>query len=338
MARPPRLLRTGPRSSGIAASTDGPSVEQLVAGKQRLVGAQLSGRSLIGIDLSGAQLAQANLARADLTGADLTGAQLHEADLSGALLVGANLSGADLTECSAAGANFGRANLTEAVLLGADLGDACLTETQLDGADLRGVRAQGARFRDASWCQVDASRADLRGADLERCDVQRACFVYADLHGARLLRLRGHARADWIGAAIDDGGSDCSHLLRREVRDQNYLLEFREQSRLHRAIYWLWWATSDCGRSFLRWALWTALVVTLFAAIYSGLDVDFGDQPTAISPLYFSVVTLTTLGYGDVLPVSFAAQVAVICQVSMGYLMLGGLLSIFANKMARRAD
>jgi voltage-gated potassium channel Kch len=54
--------------------------------------------------------------------------------------------------------------------------------------------------------------------------------------------------------------------------------------------------------------------------------------------LYYSVVTLTTLGYGDVVPASPTAQVLAMCEVVLGYVMLGGLLSIFSNKMSRRAD
>jgi voltage-gated potassium channel Kch len=54
--------------------------------------------------------------------------------------------------------------------------------------------------------------------------------------------------------------------------------------------------------------------------------------------IYFSVVTLTTLGYGDIVPSSTAAQVLCMVEVFMGYVMLGGLLSIFSNKMARRAE
>jgi voltage-gated potassium channel Kch len=54
--------------------------------------------------------------------------------------------------------------------------------------------------------------------------------------------------------------------------------------------------------------------------------------------VYYSIVTLTTLGYGDVVPASPAAQVLAMIEVILGYVMLGGLLSIFASKMARRAD
>jgi len=68
------------------------------------------------------------------------------------------------------------------------------------------------------------------------------------------------------------------------------------------------------------------------------VDIDYGDFETPLSPLYFSVVTLTTLGYGDALPASTAAQVLVMAEVIIGYCMLSGLLSIFATRMGRRAD
>jgi len=54
--------------------------------------------------------------------------------------------------------------------------------------------------------------------------------------------------------------------------------------------------------------------------------------------LYYSIVTLTTLGYGDVVPASAPAQVLATIQAVLGYVGLGGFLSILANKMARRAD
>jgi voltage-gated potassium channel Kch len=50
------------------------------------------------------------------------------------------------------------------------------------------------------------------------------------------------------------------------------------------------------------------------------------------------VVTLTTLGYGDVIPASAGGQVIAMVEVVTGYVMLGGLLSILSNKMARRGD
>ncbi|MBW2993226.1 hypothetical protein KY317_01475, partial [Candidatus Woesearchaeota archaeon] len=47
-----------------------------------------------------------------------------------------------------------------------------------------------------------------------------------------------------------------------------------------------------------------------------------------------------TLGFGDITPSPSCwwAQAIVTLEVTFGYIMLGGLISIFANKLARRND
>jgi hypothetical protein len=49
------------------------------------------------------------------------------------------------------------------------------------------------------------------------------------------------------------------------------------------------------------------------------------------------VVTFTTLGFGDIKPVTNEAAWWVMAEVIAGYIMLGGLISILANKLARRS-
>ena len=61
------------------------------------------------------------------------------------------------------------------------------------------------------------------------------------------------------------------------------------------------------------------------------------DSVSWFTPFYYSIVTFTTLGFGDVVPVTGIARFAVALEVILGYIMLGGLISIFANKLARRA-
>ena len=56
-------------------------------------------------------------------------------------------------------------------------------------------------------------------------------------------------------------------------------------------------------------------------------------------PFYYSIVTFTTLGFGDVVPDfnNGLMQLCVTLEVISGYIMLGGLISILATKLARRA-
>ena len=53
--------------------------------------------------------------------------------------------------------------------------------------------------------------------------------------------------------------------------------------------------------------------------------------------LYYSVVTFTTLGFGDIVPRTQEAAWWIMAEVVMGYFMLGGLITILATKLARRS-
>jgi uncharacterized protein YjbI with pentapeptide repeats len=303
----------------------------------------LTGEQLAGLDFSRADLSGADLTRADLSGACLRGSKLHGASLNGAKLTGAELLGADLSEadlseCVGHSVGFGGADLHGAKLFNADLEGATFTKSSLAGADLRAAKLRKSRFLEADLTGAELSRADMRGAELEHSAVGGASFVETDLRNASLRGLSGHETANWIGTDIVGVDFCGAYLVRRTIGDQNYLHEFRTQNRLNAVLYQLWWLSSDCGRSFMRWGLWTVFFMAVFAGLYQFVAVDYGPHETFLSPLYYSVVTLTTLGYGDVLPMSPAAQLVAMAEVVMGYVMLGGLLSIFSNKMARRAD
>jgi uncharacterized protein YjbI with pentapeptide repeats len=303
-----------------------------------LVDADLSELDLSGYDLTGADLSRASLRGTRLFGAKLDEATLFETQLEGAELATASLRGARLERCFAARVGFGRAVLARASLFDADLRGASLTGADLRAVDARAVKLDGARIREACLVDADLTGAVMTNVDLASTRVDGAVFRDADLRGSQLRDLRGYASADWVGVDFRDVCFNGAYLLRRYALDQNFLAEFRAESAVHEIIYRIWWVTSDCGRSFMRWGLWTVCLAVVFAGIYTQVELDPGEHATALTPLYYSVVTLTTLGYGDVLPASGWAQVVAMVEVIIGYVMLGGLLSIFANKMARRAD
>lgn len=300
--------------------------------------ADLRGIDLSRADLRGADLQGTDLGEAVLFGADLEGAILHSARLEGAELTGARLRGADLRETKAARAGFGGADLRDARLAQAALRGATLTNADLRGADLRNADLAGARLREAKLDGADLTAAAGGGADFEAASVPGAAFRDADLRGARFRGLRGYQKATWIGADFRDADFTGAWLFRRFALDQNFLDEFRRRDRWSAAVYWVWWATSDCGRSLLRWGLLTVTLTVVFAFLYTLVGIDFGRYETPLSPLYYSVVTVSTLGYGDVVPSTLGGQVVAMFEVAAGYVMLGGLVTIFSNKLGRRAD
>jgi uncharacterized protein YjbI with pentapeptide repeats len=307
-----------------------------------LRGIRCIGESLAGVDLSGFDLRGADFSGADLTGArlvqaDLRGTIMHGTNLTDAELLAADLTGANLSEVNAPRGGFGQATLEGALLFDANLEGATFHGANLTRADLRASSLRDVRMIDANLSSAMLEGAQLQGADISGCVLSDAVLDRVDLTGAQVRGVRGYEDASFIGARILGVDFCGAYLVRRFIQDQNYLHEFRNKNRMSAAVYWVWWATSDCGRSFTRWSLWTVLIMCLFGIGFQFVQMDYGDYQTPLSSFYYSVVTLTTLGYGDVLPASLPAQIMAMFEVVIGYVMLGGLLSIFANKMARRA-
>ena len=258
-------------------------------------------------------MAYTDLAGADLTLSDLHGNKLQHANLQRATLVATDLS--DTT-------------LIEAIFWGADLNGTVLQEARLERADFRGARFWFADLSDTeTWLGAVWNSRDSFWSRVRRLDItgrRRKPRERKTVFGATDIR-----NANWAGAAA----------LRRYIEDENYLDEF---VRGHKVVAWFWKRSCDYGRSFLRWAFVSFLLALLFGfwlwLIRDQLHIAcHNTAPEWATMLYFSVVTFTTLGFGDVTPKTGWAELVVGLEVIAGYVMLGGLISIFANKLARRA-
>ena len=92
----------------------------------------------------------------------------------------------------------------------------------------------------------------------------------------------------------------------------------------------------------MLWAAWSVFLAIGFAFIfffYLGREaLNIANLPWSLhTMIYYSVVTFTTLGFGDVTPKTIEAAYWIMSEVILGYIMLGGLISILATKLARRA-
>lgn len=142
-------------------------------------------------------------------------------------------------------------------------------------------------------------------------------------------------------------------FFKRYVADQQYIRAFKD---IHPfwALIWRW--SSDYGRSLGVWALWSLLIALSFSFVYMPAPMwlpswlqesmpqfhqvtvtDSNGDLTFWKSFYFSIVTFTTLGFGDVVAANTSARILVTLEVIFGYVMLGGLISIFANKLASRS-
>jgi len=140
----------------------------------------------------------------------------------------------------------------------------------------------------------------------------------------------------------------CNSLALRYFKDQSWLeakLEESSKSWWGRLWMFLWGISSGYGTNIWLWIFWSFMIaisfgLSYFVAHWLGHDLvkiiaPIGAEPGWFTYFYFSIVTFTTLGFGDVVPVNTIGQIIVAVEVISGYVMLGGLISIFTNKLAR---
>jgi len=313
--------------------------------KRELESANLRCVDLSGLNLRCAKLSGANLSEACLAGADLSGrvsrresgaVLVSHSDLSGANITGADLRGANLSSASLKDADLTLVRLSKATLHNTDLNGACLFRADLAKASLVNADAAGVELFETNLAGADFASANLAGAKFTGTNISGANFRNANLDSAVMFGINDFRRADFIEANVVDMDYVHSALLKRHVEDQLYIHEFRHAFPL---LYWFWKLLCDCGRNVWLWMLWSVFFIALFGGFFSWFASEFDVRSVnnIFTPYYFSVITFTTLGFGDVIPLSLRAQILVALEVIVGYVMLGGLVSLLAVRLARRA-
>lgn len=281
--------------------------------KLDLRGISICNEDLSDLDLSEYDFSYANLngsifAKSNFSFSKFHHATLEKPDLDECEFMGSDLTYVSLNECSARHGGFGGADFSHASMINSNLSGATLSHAKINHVDARASRLDKARLSESDLSYAVFTRASLVKCDLKESDVNKASFELADLQGARLMSVKNFKSANWIRADIRDIDLRGAYLVRRFIADENYLYEFKTGSRLNLYVYHLWKLTSDCGRSMSRFSACILVITLFFAAVYGFVDIDYGDNKTWFSSIYFSIVTLTTLGYGDVLPASLAGR------------------------------
>jgi hypothetical protein len=305
----------------------------------------LAGKELTDLDLAELNLSEADLSKADLDGVDLRGANLKMARLREADLTGVNMSGADLYK-----ADFSRTFLTES-----DLSNSYAAGADFTNADLRGAKLEQANLTEANLSSAELGNAQLTEANLTQANITGADFCYATLASANLLGVRYGSFRSMKGHYYGIRGLDSCYgnaLFVRDAQDQDYLDTLEHHisqtpsplSRKLKRLAFACWELIDYGRSLGKPTLYAVVIAMTYGMFYFvdmifqwGL-IDYSNSAKSwLSPFYYSIVTYTTLGFGDITPKHWLGEIVVVSEVVLGYLTLGLLLSILANKVARRS-
>ena len=156
------------------------------------------------------------------------------------------------------------------------------------------------------------------------------------MEGANVAGILFDRKSDYcqIRASTCYGNAE----FRRFALDEDFIQQFKIK---HPGLYTLWYLLTDCGRSLYRVLVTSVLVILAFAAVYYQLGPGHFNiaylEWEFFTLFYYSVVTFTSLGYEDIVPASQIAAAVVIVEVITGYLALGILIAILADRIARRS-
>jgi hypothetical protein len=220
---------------------------------------------------------------------------------------------------------------------------------------LRGVNLVGANLTGANLHNANLANADLRDACLENANISCASLCTARVEGANVTGVVYGSLKDMSGCYLGIRGVDSVYgnaLFIRDAKDQDYIDTLEASiSKMPKGFtksvelaLFKAWGLFDHGRSLLKVGIYAMFLATLYGLIYSfdmwlgwGM-MDYSNSAQSwFTPFYYSMVTYTTLGYGDVTAENVYGEILVISEVVLGYFTLGLLLSIIANTIARRS-
>jgi len=271
------------------------------------------------------------------------------------------LEGAELSSLHLEGAMFDTGEHSdfkgEVRLHDANFNDTHLEEARFHEAHMERVNLWGAHVQKA-----DFFRTHLECANLEDSYWEGTYLEHANLQGARcrgavvssytlLYECRVDPETDFSEVALNSMRIDprTRQLLEHNMRRKNWTRWYGSHSVLRWPVRLFWWI-SDYGLSTSRIIVTFFSLAGAFAVIYANLEYylppgavsDLTVKPhlpiwhyfavLVLRPIYFSVVTMTTLGFGDMYAhsESILGHILLTLQVLLGYMLLGALVTRFA--------
>ena len=261
------------------------------------------------------------------------------------------------SECRFEQCDFSNADFSGSQFLGSlSFFDHALLADRRDGLPAHKPSHQGTGIKDKSAWLVDCNfhNAILLGVEFHDARINRCVFTNTRMNSDTLLDLRfNDSSASFDGSGYKSArippatAANIAWTLRR-----SYWLSViygtheaasaspwrRVYSFFTRAFWWSFWGIAGFGLSLHRQAIITLLAYSFFVFMsfvvachgaIEGIDNAKPMPMVFIHCMYFTAVTMTTLGYGDMSASidSIAAQLLVIGMVGTGYTLFGALIA-----------
>ena len=244
-------------------------------------------------------------------------------------LIRVNLKNSDLTQADFKNTNFSYSDMSGANLIGCNLEDCDLTSVNLENGDLTRATLRRARLWHGDLSFANVAEADITEADLWKCRMYSARLWHTQLKDVKSLTKQNFSKRIYSflsSEKIDEKGilsaEESYRILKQhfiengryreaswasfkeKTMEKLYLRKNKNPAYIPLAIMGL---LSGYGEKPNRVILSSACIVFIYSLIYYYLNAITSSYSAIKSYsiwdyLYYSIVTFTTLGYGDLFP------------------------------------
>lgn len=154
---------------------------------------------------------------------------------------------------------------------------------------------------------------------------------WADIATDRQMIVAFH---DFYQAFLSIGNTREAGMYRAAEKERERKIAIRERRFFTAVLYWIWGKTAGYGENLARWSSVCLGSIVAFAPIYGLLDL-IEPVETWFDYLYFSVVTFSSLGYGDIRPKGLLGKSVASIEILVGLVLFGVLLTFVSSRLQR---
>ncbi|TPH14572.1 ion channel [Litorilituus lipolyticus] len=276
------------------------------------------------------------------SGGMLRGIKLSKAQLEGIDLVnhghkqGYDFSHADFYHANLKSGHLFNINLMNASVMKADLRDSNLNCANLEKTNMLGVKWSGSKFENVKIGSKLKQEYDAKNAQINKD--MAASIDYLEQAEEIYRDLRKHAEHEGIFSL-------SGFFIQKELTMRRLQLPRYSIARLLSKMVDIF---CGYGEAPLRIIGLSVIIIIVCAILYSFTGLNYQDTVQTISSeqslqqniqfffssLYYSVVTFTTLGYGDFTPVGLSRAIAAM-EAFTGSFTIALFVVVFVKKMTR---
>lgn len=281
---------------------------------ERLEARARTGEPMVGFKLRGADLRGINLVNHhQKTGFQLVHSDLYRCDLRDAHLFHIDMNGTSLMKAKLSHANLNCADLTDVNLLGVQIEHVKIDHTRWDDQIIQEKRAYAAKSKEEKLDFLEQAEEIYR--NLRKTTEAQGLFEHAGRFFQREMIMRRHQLPRYSSRRLL---SKLVDLFCGYGEEPYRVVLFSLFSIFTFAIIFFLIGITD-GSSDIRFSSASPLLENIQNFLYT---------------TYFSVVTFTTLGYGDLAPTGWARSFAAI-EAFLGSFTLALFVVVFVKKMTR---